>query len=388
MVDKKAFVYTDEYFNYDYGPHHPMRVERLKLTYDLIKAYGLLDLPDLIIEKTVPADLALVTSFHRLEYADALIRAGRGELPVDEAPMWGLGPGDNPIFRGMWEWSLLTTGATVQCGRLVSEGRAKIAFNMAGGLHHAMSSRASGFCYVNDIAIMIKELLAKGLRAAYVDVDAHHGDGVEAAFTDEDRVLTVSIHQHGRTLFPGTGFVYDTGCGPGRGYSVNLPLFPGADDEIFLSVFKGVVPELVEAFDPDILVTQLGVDSLRTDPLTGLCLTNNGFIEAVRIFKSLNRPWVALGGGGYHLVNVARAWTLAWAEINDVTLPNELPGSIIETIRPWGYWDEHLRDEPVRKEGPQRTESETAARQVLETIRETCLPLIVRNRGKMVGKSC
>ncbi|MBU2551494.1 MAG: acetoin utilization protein AcuC [Proteobacteria bacterium] len=382
MSARTAFVYTDSYFEYDYGPDHPLRVERLRLTHDLIRAYGLLDLPDMTYHQTEPATQEQVLSHHRPEYVDVLKKCGHGRCPVEEAVAFGIGPGDNPVFNGLWEWSLLTTGASIMCGRLVAEGRADIAFNMAGGLHHAMAGRAAGFCYVNDAVIVIKDLVSRGLRVAYVDIDAHHGDGVQAAFYDTDEVLTVSLHQHGRTLFPGTGFVFETGRGRGQGYSANAPLMPGTDDELFLTAFKGLVPDLLAAFRPDILVTQLGVDTFRTDPLTNLCLTNNGFLEAVRTFKGLGLPWVALGGGGYHLVNVARAWTLAWAVMNGEDPPDKMPDSFIQTIRPLGYREELLRDDPLTMQGAHRAEAAGVVREVVETLRRTILPVVAHDRGR------
>ncbi|MDY6852782.1 MAG: acetoin utilization protein AcuC, partial [Thermodesulfobacteriota bacterium] len=289
---------------------------------------------------------------------------------------------DNPVFPGVWDWSLLTTGASLQCARLVADGRTDTAFNMAGGLHHAMSGRASGFCYINDAVIAIQALGAKGLRVAYIDIDAHHGDGVQTAFYDTDDVLTVSMHQHGRTLFPGTGFVYETGQGRGQGYAVNIPLYPGTDDEIFLKVFEDLVPDLLSAFKPDVLVTQLGVDTMRTDPLTSMSLTNRGFGRAVGLFKETGLPWVALGGGGYNVVNVARAWTLTWAIMNDIEPPDELPESFTKLIRGQGYREERLRDEPLPKEGARWNEAEQAARQVVESVGQNILPVISGHKNR------
>jgi len=384
----KAFVYTDEYFQYDYGPSHPLRVERLKLTHDLIQAYGLLDLPGLLVFKTIPATRAEMETYHRPDYLDVLYRCSCGRHDLTEAMTFGLGPGDNPVFPGLWEWSLLTTGASLQCARLVADGRAELAFNMAGGLHHAVAARASGFCYINDAVIAIKELLRRGLSVAYVDIDAHHGDGVQTAFYDTDQVLTVSIHQHGRTLFPGTGFVYETGSGRGQGFSVNVPLYPGTDDAVFLKVFFDLIPDLVASYRPDVLVTQLGVDSFYTDPLTNLDLTNIGFSRAVTAFKEMGLPWVALGGGGYHIVNVARAWTLAWAIMNDLEPADELPEAFTKVLRPLGYREEFLRDRPLARAGGSRPDVETVARQVVETVRQTILPVIASSRGRTAGASC
>lgn len=378
MADQKAFIYTQKYFDYDYGPYHPLRMERLKLAYHLIQAYGLLNLPDVIQVETVPAEMSDVCRFHRGEYVETLRQCSRGEYDPETVTTFGLGPGENPAFRGVWEWSLLTVGASLMCARLLADRKVDVACNLGGGLHHAMAGRASGFCYVNDIVVAIQELLDRGLRVAYVDVDAHHGDGVQEAFYDTDQVLTISIHQHGRTLFPGTGFVYDSGRARGQGFSVNLPVFPGTDDELYLEVFSPLVEDLINAYQPDVLVTQLGVDTFRTDPLTSLCLTTNGFEAMIRIFKSFGVPWLVLGGGGYHIVNVARAWTLAWSIINDASPPDELPQSFLDLIRGRGYREERLRDRPYRSEGANRKEAQTTARQIVDTIRRTCLPVVSR----------
>ena len=384
MNAASAYVFSKEFYSYDYGPGHPLRVERLKLTHELIQAYGLLNLPNQILEDAAPGSAKSLESFHRPEYLDLLRRASRQEIQPEEGAGFGLGSGDNPIFPGLWEWSVLAAGASVQAARLVAEGRASVAFSPAGGMHHAMPCRASGFCYLNDVVAAIQELLSRNLRVCCVDVDAHHGDGVQEAFYSTDRVLTISLHQHGKSLFPGTGSVYETGRGRGEGFSVNLPLWRGTDDDLYWEVFNETVPELVDAFRPDILVTQLGVDTLRTDPLTGLCLTTNGFEAVVKAFKGMNLPWVALGGGGYHIVNVARAWTLAWAVMNDVTPPDELPEAFIKTIRPWGYADTWLRDSLYRVERHARDEAVTTARQAVETIRKMVLPVIKANTARIL----
>lgn len=387
MMGRTAFIYTEKYFQFDYGPHHPLRMERLKLAHDLIEAYGLLNMPNLIIREPAPADPVQLETFHRPEYLDVLRQCSADHHNHEIAEAYGLGPGDNPVFSGMWELSLLTCGASLMSARMAADGEAAVVFNMAGGMHHASPRRAAGFCYVNDAVVAIQDLLKRGLRVAYVDIDAHHGDGVQDAFYDTDRVLTISIHQHGRTLFPGTGFVYDTGVGRGRGYSVNMPVFPGTDDEVFGQVFESLVPDLLRAFRPDILITQLGVDTLHTDPLTNLSLTTNGFVQAVRRFKELDVPWVALGGGGYHLVNVARAWTLAWAIMNDVEPPDALPDSFIQTIRRHGYREERLRDAPLQSKGELRREAESVAKQVIDSIRQTVLPVISDSSGRTSGGS-
>lgn len=320
---RTAFLYTEDYFAYDYGASHPLKIERLRLTHDLCKAYGLFHLPQADLIESRPATQLEILAFHTPEYLEVLQRASRGETDWDFTH--GIGPGDNPAFPGLWEWSLLHTGASVQAAELVSQGKARIAFNIAGGLHHAGASRASGFCYVNDPVLAIMHFVNRGKRVLYLDIDAHHGDGVQWAFYEDPRVLTVSFHQDGRTLFPGTGGLAETGKGEGSGYSVNVPMLPGTDDHVFWKGFRAVVPHLMKAFRPDVVVSQLGVDAFWTDPLANLELTTNGFVRAVAYLTEKAPAWVALGGGGYKPANVARAWTLAWATMNRVELDDALP---------------------------------------------------------------
>ena len=338
-----AFLYTDDYFAYDYGSNHPMRIERLRLTHDLCKAYGILELPDADLIESSPATESQILEFHTGEYVEALKQASGGETQWDFAH--GIGPGDNPVFPGMWEWSLLSTGASLQGAQRVAEGKARIAFNIAGGLHHAAANRASGFCYVNDAVLAILHFANQGKRVMYLDIDAHHGDGVQWAFYEDPRVLTVSFHQDGRTLFPGTGGLAETGKGDGAGYSVNVPMLPGTDDHVFWKGFESVVPHLMEAFRPDVVVSQLGVDSFLDDPLASLELTTHGFIKAIAYLTEKAPAWVALGGGGYNPANVARAWTLAWATMNRVELPNELPEAMRAPLTAQGDRAGKLRDD-------------------------------------------
>jgi acetoin utilization protein AcuC len=337
---KTAFVYTDRYFDYDYGSSHPLRIDRLKLTCELCRAYGLFDLPGAEIIETIPAREEEIARFHKPAYLEVLKEANTGSL--NRYYTCGLGPGDNPIFPGLWEWSMLHTGASLQCAQEVSEGRARIAFNIAGGLHHAAAERASGFCYVNDPVLVICYFVDRGKRVMYLDIDAHHGDGVQWAFYEDPRVLTVSFHQDGFTLFPGTGSVSEAGKGKGSGCAVNVPMLPGTDDEVFLEGFFAVIPRLLESFKPDVIVSQLGVDSFWNDPLAALELTTNSFCEVVSFLANHGAAWVALGGGGYVVSNVARAWTLAWALMNGVDLPDEFPEGLASLMAP----AKSLRDLP------------------------------------------
>jgi len=328
MPVKNSFIYNDELGSFSYGRGHPMRPLRLRLCFALIRALGLDRIQGAEVVHARPAateDLLLV---HSPEYLRILKEADSGHMPANGAA-FGLGVGDNPVFKGVYRWSRLSAGASAEAARIVLE-RGGTAFNIAGGLHHAMRTRASGFCYLNDAALAVQILVNEGKRVAYVDIDAHHGDGVQEAFYDTDRVLTVSMHETGRSLFPGTGFVDETGINEGVSYSVNLPLPAGTGDKSYLRAFHAVVPDLVRAFAPDVLVTQLGADTLASDPLTHLNLTIRAFEEIAGTFRSLNLPWVARGGGGYDRGATARAWAVAWAVMNGIEAPEEIPPDYLE----------------------------------------------------------
>jgi acetoin utilization protein AcuC len=378
---KNAFIYTDAYLDYDYGPTHPLRIIRLKLTYELIKAYGLLDLPSVQFIPTIKAEEEDLTLFHSREYLNVLKEANEGYLKGN-AYSYGLRPGDNPIFPGLYDWSLWVTGATLQAVDFVASGKGKVAFNIAGGLHHAQRSRASGFCYVNDPVIGILRLLEKRKRVAYIDIDAHHGDGVQKAFYQTDQVLTISLHETGHTLFPGTGFEYEIGEGKGEGYSVNLPFLSYTDDEVCLWAFEEVVPPLIHAFQPDVVVTQLGVDPFYNDPLTNLNLSILGYEKIIHRIKELAPQWVALGGGGYDISNVARAWTIAWAVMNGIELKEELPKRYQKEVAGLGIKEKGLRDGLKSYHLTQRKETRTEAERVVNYIRRTIFPKIVKRESE------
>jgi acetoin utilization protein AcuC len=273
-----------------------------------------------------PEELGL---FHTEEYIEAVRNLSQGEKESNPR-RYNFGPGDNPVWMGMYETEALKVGSTLVAAELVTSHQVDVAFSFSGGMHHAGPAFASGFCVFNDAAVAIHWLLQRGLRVAYIDIDAHHGDGVQDAFYETDQVLTISLHETGLYLFPGSGFVEEMGRGAGRGYAVNLPLAPYTDDEIYLWAFEQIVPRLVGCFQPDIVVSQLGVDTHYRDPLTHLCLTTSGYTAAVTTIKQLAPRWLALGGGGYDVDVVARSWTLAYGIMSGQEFPDDLPPSYAE----------------------------------------------------------
>ena len=322
---RAAFVYDDTLSRHELRSDHPMRPVRLRYTHDLLQSYGAFDSDTSTLILPRSATEEELQWLHSAEYVSAVRSFSLGLSGYDPRRFNFAGQGDNPIYPGMYEAALLSTGATLAAAELVANQQVEVAFSISGGLHHAAPGHASGFCVFNDPALAIKYLLARGMRVAYVDIDAHHGDGVQDAFFDDDRVLTISVHESGQFLFPGTGFVKDLGVEKGAGYSVNLPLYPYTGDEIYLQAFHDVVPPLLRAFAPDVLVTQLGIDSYHSDPLTHLQVTTRGYVEAVKELSRMDIPWLALGGGGYDLMAVARAWTLAYGVMLEVEWPDQIP---------------------------------------------------------------
>jgi acetoin utilization protein AcuC len=376
MGGRAGLVLCPEARIYDHGSQHPLRPQRVLFTWDLITACGLLDEPNVSTLDCRPASDEELRLVHADDFIDATRRAGHGE--DGEWGRYGYGPGDNPIFPQMHEAGAIVAGASIAAAEAVYAGRVDHSFNAAGGLHHAMPARASGFCVYDDPAIAIAWLLGQGIHPiAYVDVDVHHGDGVQAIFYEDPRVLTISVHESGEYLFPGSGFVTERGAAGGEGTKVNVPLHPGATDEAWLAAFDAVVPPILRAFEPKVLVTQLGCDTHVTDPLAHLRLTTRAYRETATRLHGLAHEltdgrWIATGGGGYQWASVVpRAWTIAFAEMCDVRLPEQLPEGWIETVE-----FEVRREVPTTFSDPpvdgDRLDPETEG--VIDAVRRVCFP--------------
>ncbi|MFX1493736.1 MAG: acetoin utilization protein AcuC [Promethearchaeota archaeon] len=356
MVDKIGLIYTPRYMAYNFGPDHPLRPLRLKLTYSLMEKLGLLNHKLLEIYEPREASREEIETVHSSDYVDVVKKLSDNVNDRTVQPyVYGLGPGDNPIFNGMYEASALICGASIKAVDLVWGNNEIVhAFNPAGGLHHAYKNKASGFCIFNDIAVAIKYLknLKKDIRIAYLDIDCHHGDGVQWLFYDDPNVLTISFHESGKFLFPGTGNTNEHGEGKGKGYSINFPLLPGTTNKMLIKLFRYCVPKILEAYSPDILFTQLGVDMHYNDPLTQMGISISAYRDIAQTMETCARDyckdkWVAVGGGGYLMTVVPRAWSLFLAKMLNVELPNELPQSWVNEVKelvpyedvPYLLWD-------------------------------------------------
>ena len=335
MEKKVGLLFSEDFSKYNFGKSHPLKPVRLELTYSLFKHLGLMDHPSLEVIAPQMASESDLAMLHSEEYIN-IIKKLSEDPSTRGISYWkyNLGPGDNPIFKGMYEASALIAGASIKgAEKIINEAeKYDIIFNPAGGLHHAHRDRASGFCVFNDIALAIMKMkkLKPEIRIVYLDIDAHHGDGVQWFYYNDPSVLTISLHESGKYLFPGTGDVHEIGEKEGKNFSINFPLIPGTYDKLYLKLFRACIPELLDIYSPDILVTQLGVDSYYKDPLTQLGLSLSAYKELAGDIhqysqKYCKNKWFAVGGGGYFVTLVPRAWSIFLAEMLGVKLDNELP---------------------------------------------------------------
>ena len=336
MSDRCSFVFSEELLNYKFSSHHPFNQFRLKLTVDLLEKMKALDPAHIISPKmATDEELALI---HDRSYIEAVKKAGHGELSKEIAENYGLGTEDTPIFPNMHEASALLVGGTLAAVDQVMTGKSLHALHLGGGLHHGFRGKASGFCVYNDSSVAIKYLQEKyHARVLYVDTDAHHGDGVQWSFYDDPNVCTLSIHETGRYLFPGTGNINERGQGPGYGYSFNIPVDAFTEDDSWLHAYTNSIKEVAEFFKPDVILTQNGADSHYFDPLTHLSATMKIYREIPKIAHEIahqycNGKWIAVGGGGYDIWRVVpRAWALIWLEMTENSnCSGNLPDAWIE----------------------------------------------------------
>ena len=359
------FYYSQELARYDFGPDHPFKPERAQKALELCRRYGVLDLPHMALKSPPSIEYDKLLLAHSENYLKALRRVSEGEI-FEEMFSFGIGTEDNPPLRGIYDWSGRCAGATWDGMIQLLDKDIDVAFNPLGGFHHAHRSQAEGFCYINDIVIAIKEALNHNVKITYVDIDAHHGNGVQEAFYHENRVQFISMHESGNHIYPYSGFAQETGDGNGEGYTVNIPLPPQTDDEIYLEVFYKIVIPLIKRFSPDILVAQLGADSMISDPLTDLMLTNNSYTEIIKELRGLCGKILATGGGGYDIYRTARCWTLAWAILNNIEPKDEFAGLVGGMMFGPEIEVGSLHDRPYTVTGPQK---DKIRKEVDKTIR-------------------
>ncbi|KAJ3819729.1 histone deacetylase RPD3 [Lentinula raphanica] len=370
-----SYFYDPDVGSYTYGLGHPMKPHRILMAHELISSYPphlLLSHPSLTHLRPPRASAQQMTAFHTDEYVHFLSRVT--PETVDELTGRGtqfLVGDDNPAFEGVWEFCTISAGGSIAAAKRINEGRSDIAINWAGGLHHAKKREASGFCYINDIVLAILDLLRVFPRVLYVDIDCHHGDGVEEAFYTTDRVMTCSFHKYGE-YFPGTGTQEDRGRGKGRGYALNVPLKDGMSDETFKSVFDPVMDRILAVFRPAAIILQCGADSLSGDKLGCFNLTMQGHAHCTSFLRKFNIPLILLGGGGYTVKNVARAWcyeTGCALGVQHELVPENEEGGMMPWNEYFEWFGPRYRLEVV-KNNMEDTEIDRVRERALQQIKE------------------
>ncbi|KAF8527891.1 histone deacetylase [Hysterangium stoloniferum] len=318
-----CYFFDSDIGGFHYGPGHPMKPTRIRMCHSLVMNYGLYKKMEIFRAK--PATKREMTQFHSDEYVDFLNKITPNNMNqfVREQHKYNVGD-DCPVFDGLFDYCSISAGGSMEGAARLSRDKCDIAVNWAGGLHHAKKGEASGFCYVNDIVLGILELLRYHNRVLYIDIDCHHGDGVEEAFYTTDRVMTVSFHKYGE-YFPGTGDLRDTGIGKGKAYSCNIPLRDGITDDNYRSIFQPIITQVMQSYNPSAVVLQCGTDSLSGDKLGCLNLSMRGHADCVKFVQSFNLPLLLLGGGGYTMRNVSRAWAFETGLAVGVELGSEIP---------------------------------------------------------------
>jgi histone deacetylase 1/2 len=369
--DRVVYFYDEDVGNFFYAPNHPMKPHRIRMTHSLILAYDLYS--KMRVLRPMRASATDMTRFHTDEYIQFLQMATPENTPAQSSLTEKFNVGEDcPVFDGLFEFCQISSGGSISAARELNSGRADVAINWAGGLHHAKKAEASGFCYVADCVLGILKLLERFERVMYIDIDIHHGDGVEEAFYTTDRVLTVSFHKYG-DFFPGTGHLQDIGIGRGKHYSVNVPLKDGIDDENYKNLFEPIIRRLIDWYRPQAILLQCGADSLTGDRLGTFNLTIRGHASCVEYVKGFGIPTLVTGGGGYTVRNVARCWAFETAVLVDAEIPDELPYNDY-----LGYYgpDYRLHLQPSNMENLNTSEQiEGIFQSVIENIRHLpCAP--------------
>ena len=370
---RAAFIHSPELERFNYPPDCPFNIQRAGRTRKILNSMGLLTGPGRSEVAPEPADRLVLKKFHSARYLHVLKEASECHWDAEAINM-GLGTSDCPIFKDMYDYSVWACGATLTGAKLILSDEVDIAFNLSGGLHHAGPELASGFCYINDMALACLTLAEEGKKVLYLDVDVHFGDGVAHAFYGRSDVITISFHESGRTLFPGTGFEDEIGTGKGKGYCVNVPLPVGTYDEAYMMAFKAIAVPLIGAYNPDVIVFELGVDALAGDPLAHLQLTNNTYVEIIKHLLKVNKPILAAGGGGYHIGNTVRAWALAWSVFcgasDDQDMNLAAGGVLLESTD----WQGGLQDRTLAISNQQRDFVMPQVQAVIETVKANVFP--------------
>jgi acetoin utilization protein AcuC len=369
-----AFIHSAEIEKYRYPDTCPFKTERAGLTKGILVSGG--SYAGGNRSEVAPHSLSdeEIARFHTPDYIERLKRVSSGNIDASDL-FAGLGTPDTPIFNELYSYAALAAGGTVTGANLLLNSGVSMAFNPSGGYHHAFADKAGGFCYVNDVVLGCMALKNAGKKVFCLDLDVHHGNGTQAAFFRDRRVFTVSLHESGKTLFPWGGYEDEIGEGHGRGFNVNVPLPAGTDDALYCRVFNEIVPPLLSAYKPDVIVLELGMDVLSTDPLAHFKMTNNAFADILPLVMKQGVPILAVGGGGYNPENTARGWALLWTVLCGIEPESDMSIGMGGVFLGNAEWNAGLRDMKIYVTGDDRERNAKEADAVVEYIKKTVFPI-------------
>lgn len=365
---KSVFVYSSQFEKFAYPASCPFNVSRAPRLRKVLSSMNLLAGDNISEAAPEPVERLVLKKFHTARYLHTLQAAAKGKFDAEAFNM-GIGTPDCPVFADIYDYSALACGATLVGAELILAGKADAVFNPSGGLHHAGPECASGFCYLNDVALGCIVLAEAGRKVLYLDVDVHHGDGVAYAFYDRADVMTISFHESGRMLFPGTGFENEIGISRGAGYCINVPLPPGTYDEQYMKAFNAIAVPLIKTFKPDVIVFELGADGLAGDPLAHFYLTNNTYAEIISILLSFDKPILMTGGGGYNIGNTVKAWARAWAVLCGATDEHNMNPGVGSVMLGSTDWQGGLEDKELVISNQQRDIVDPQVEAVIKAVK-------------------
>jgi acetoin utilization protein AcuC len=369
-----AFIHSAEIERYHYPESCPFKTERAALTRSILISSCSFTGENRAEIAPRPLSDNEIGLFHTSDYIGRLKRVSSGKIDASDL-FAGLGTPDTPIFGGLYSYAALAAGGTVTAANLILDSGVALAFNPSGGYHHALADKAGGFCYVNDVVLGCIALAKAGRKVFCLDLDVHHGNGTQAAFYSNPQVFTLSLHESGVTLFPWGGFETEIGEGDGRGFNVNVPLPAGTDDTLYCRVFNEIVPPLLSAYKPDVIVLELGMDVLSTDPLAHFKMTNNAFADLLPFVTSQGVPILAVGGGGYNPENTARGWALLWTVLCGIEPDSDMSIGMGGVFLGNAEWNAGLRDMKIYVTGDEKERNEKEADRVVEYIKKTVFPI-------------
>jgi acetoin utilization protein AcuC len=373
-IKSAAFIHSDKLDQYRYPPACPFKTERAGMTKAILQSMGYYSGNARKEIAPAPASLDELHLFHTPQYIE-LLRSVTPENFDVTAMKAGLGTEETPVFAGMFDYALLASGGTIAAAKMILDNKADIAFNPSGGYHHALPDKAGGFCYINDIVLGCETLARAGKKVVCIDIDAHHGNGTQAAFYSRSDVLTISLHESGKTLYPWAGFENEIGEGKGMGFNVNLPFPANTDDETYFAAYKEIIPLVISAYNPDVIVLEIGMDILTGDPLTHLKMTNNVVESIILNLLQCNKPILATGGGGYSAQSTARGWALAWCTLCGIDFESDHYIGLGGTFLGNTEIDAGLRDMRTFTSGEQRNAIVSEVSKSIEYLKQIIFPI-------------